>query len=44
MAELSLRRLLIKNTGVQMVAHVVLLAVGLATICGATPHKGGKQV
>ena len=31
MAKLSLRRLLIKNTGVQMVAHVVFLAVGLAT-------------
>lgn len=31
MAEVSLRHLLIKNTGVQMAAHAVSLAVGLAT-------------
>lgn len=30
MAELSLRRLLIKNTGVEMVAQVISLGVGLA--------------
>lgn len=42
MAELSLRSLLIKNTGFQMVAHVIFLAVGLATTYKATTHKGGK--
>lgn len=31
MAELSLRHLLIKNTGIQMVAQAVSLAIGLAT-------------
>jgi len=40
MAELSLRRLLIKNTGVQMVAHGVSTAIGLATMFVLSRYLG----
>jgi len=40
MAELSLRRVLIKNTGVQMAAHGISTAIGLATMFVLSRYLG----
>ncbi|GEM_PF-5020757 len=43
MAKLSLRRILIKNTGFQAFAHVVSLGIGLVTLIVAPENWTKKE-